>query len=104
VSPHRSDRQRQLHEQASLKLADDDRGWFEQHPGESVRHRPAGRPEFCGPNQRGCVLAFKVPALPGTAVELWVEVRWLAPGFRTRPPVFVLDPGGSDGHRRLKAA
>ena len=93
-----------VHARAASAMADGDRAWFEDHPGEPVRHRPARPHEFCRPDRPGCVPAFEIPDLPGTTVEVWVEVHQLAPGFRTRQPYLILHPSGGGARARREAA
>lgn len=93
-----------VHARAASAMADGDRAWFEQHPDEPVRHRRARPHEFCRPDRPGCVPAFEVPDLPGTTVDVWVEVRQLAPGVRTRQAYLILHPSDGDGARVRWAA
>jgi hypothetical protein len=71
-----------------------DRAWFERHPGETVRSRPAADHEFCDPKAfPGCIPAFEVPPASLRLVPvLMVEVTKVTPWFRTRQPYWVLEP------------
>jgi hypothetical protein len=70
-----------------------DRDWFDRHPGETARYRPAAAHEFCSPAAfPDCVPAFRPPAHRGAKAELRVEVRQLGPGVRFRRPYWVLSP------------
>lgn len=73
----------------------DDRRWFEDNPGEPVRWRPAPEHEFCDPGRfPDCRPLFPTPEpLQGDKADLWVEVRYLVPGCRTRTPYIVIGPG-----------
>lgn len=93
-----------LHARAACAWAASDRDWFANHPGETVRHRPAAAHEFCQPDRTGCTPAFEVPDLPGTVVEVWVEVRQVTPGFRLRQPYLALHPRGGDGGQPCEVA
>lgn len=70
----------------------DDRRWFEEHPGETVRHRAAHEHELCDPRRLPqCVPLVDIPA---AGSEVRVEVRQVAPGLRTRGAYLVL-PGAA---------
>lgn len=68
---------------AAEVASDDDRCWFELHPGETVRHRPAFPDEFP-----------RDPGLPPGEWEQQVEVTRLGPGLRVRRPLFAVWLGG----------
>jgi len=87
-----SDLRSDLHGHVTAFVADEDRRWFEEHPGVRVRHRPAVPHEWCDPTAvPGCVPVFGPPPFPaGVEATLMVEVQWLAPGARTRHPYYVL--------------
>jgi hypothetical protein len=75
-----------IHGTIQFAIAADDR---------AVRYRPARDHEFCDPeHQPACVLAFEPPpAVRGRRHELWVAVRRVSEGVRTRSPYWVLNPG-----------
>jgi hypothetical protein len=88
-----------LHGRAFDWLRDQDRLWFEAHPGKKVRHRPAFEHEFCDPRLTPfCVSLLEAPPNPETldrvSAELWVEVTELAVGVRTRRAYWVFSPEG----------
>lgn len=71
-----------------------DARWFEDNPGEMVRHRAARDHEFCDPAcYPACILAFEPPQpVRGVQAELRVQVRQIVPGVRFRMPYWVLVP------------
>lgn len=83
-------------------VSDQDRRWFDAHPGETVRHRPALPHEFCDPRHLSeCRPVFDPLPLPegveatlmlpeGVEVTLMVEVRRLSSWARTRQPYLCL--------------
>jgi hypothetical protein len=71
--------------QAAADFAsEDDRLWFEDHPGESTRHRPAIPGELPGMRP--------LPAAEGMDVERYIEVTQVEPGFRLRRSYAVFSP------------
>lgn len=83
------------HEAALDDIRADDRHWFETHPGQRFRHRPAFDHELCDPACFPfCVLVFEPPQLaPGDRFENWVEVEQHQPGCRTRRSYIVILAG-----------
>jgi hypothetical protein len=84
-----------LHSHVTAFVADDDRRWFEEHPDETVRHRPAVPHEWHDPDAApNCVPLFHPPEfLEAVEPTLMVEVTLVAPGARRRSPYYVLAPG-----------
>lgn len=67
--------------EATDRASEDDRLYFEAHPGENVRYRAAFPGEFLG-------VGTTEPPCPGATLE--VEVAQLRPGARTRSPWWAL--------------
>lgn len=84
--PIRLDRGNELHSRVVEYVSGDDRAWFDTHPAEHFRYRPAVEHEWCDPcHAPDCVPMVDVPAW----ADLWVEVEHLAPGARIRRPYLV---------------
>jgi hypothetical protein len=86
-----------LHGHVIEYACDQDRRWFDEHPGETCYVRLAVEHELCDPRaaaQGRCVPAFTVPA----GARLVIKVTQVEPGFRLRRPgYFMVGPLDEDG-------
>jgi hypothetical protein len=86
-----------LHGHVTDYASDLDRAWFEAHPSQDVRYRPAVDHEWCRrsvDDHGDCTpVTGNPPKSPsGMCWELMTEVVQLQPGTRVRHPYWVLAP------------